>query len=102
MPEQSSRRSRACTRDAWSDGTTAGAEAERAKRTQADEARRIAYREALHDAAAPLFSADARLRGADEQMLLDIFECADLELSGEQVEFGLALRLVQITLCFHI
>ena len=80
------------------DATEAEAAALRKRRTQADEARRVAYREALRDAAAPLLAADPRLRGgADEAKLLDIFECADLDLSGElePAEFGLALRLVQ-------
>jgi len=80
------------------DATEAEAAALQKRRTQADEARRVAYREALRDAAAPLLAADPRLRGgADEAKLLDIFECADLDLSGElePAEFGLALRLVQ-------
>ena len=57
---------------------------------------RVAYREALRSDAAPLLESDARLR-ASEQRLLDIFECADIDLSGEldTGEFGLALRLVQ-------
>ena len=57
---------------------------------------RVAYREALRSDAAPLLESDARLR-ASEQRLLDIFECADIDLSGEldSGEFGLALRLVQ-------
>ena len=59
------------------------------------EASRAAYRESLLHEAAPILSADGRLLGSRDR-LLDIFESADIDLSGElePAEFGLALRLV--------
>ena len=59
------------------------------------EASRAAYRESLLHEAAPILSADRRLLGSRDR-LLDIFESADIDLSGElePAEFGLALRLV--------